>query len=107
MPYVLHTEFQITPVDMRLLEVGSELEVIASTLKSILPNQHGHIWSHAIYSMERPDMVRIIFESKWEEWDDLIDHRDSDLNEAAYLQEWAADILKTPLRAYTFGQIGI
>ena len=107
MPFVYHTEFDIDASKLELFEVGSELELIAATLKSVLPGEVGYVSSHTLYSLDRPAAVRVIMESMWETWEDLVKHREGDYDEAKYVAEWAGDVARDEIVGHTYRQAGI
>lgn len=106
MPYTYHVEFDIAPDHLRLLEVGGELEVIAATLKTRLPDEAGMISSCTLYSVDRPGTIHVIFESLWENWDDLEGHRDGELDEHKYVTQWGPAVTG-PVTAHVYRQTGI
>jgi hypothetical protein len=108
MPYSYHVEFDMTPDGIEYLEVGRELETIAATLKSVLPGEPGLVTSRTIYSLDREDYIHVIFESLWEDWDDLVRHRQGELDEYKYITRWAPPLLvKGVVSARIYGQAGI
>ena len=107
MPYVYHTVFDMDPSQMSQLEVGAEIEIIAATLRSIMPGDHGHIHSRTMYSLDRPDRVHVIFESLWEDWDDLVAHREGEHDEYTYVTRWAPQTVTGPVTTHVYGEVGI
>lgn len=108
MPYTYHVEFDMTPDGVEYLEVGRELETIAATLKSVMPGEPGNVTSRTMYSLDRPDHIHVIFESLWEDWDDLVQHRDSELDEYKYVTRWMPPGIASGLVTQRiYGQAGI
>ena len=107
MPYTYHVEFDLAPDQARLLEVGGDLEVIAATLKTRLPDEAGMVSSRTLYSVDRPGAVHVIFESLWEDWDDLEAHREGPLDEHKYVSEWAPPGAAGPMSTHVYRQTGI
>jgi hypothetical protein len=107
MPYSYHVEFDMDPGRMNLLEVGGELETIAATLKALLPGEEGLVSSRTLYSLDRPEAVRVVFESEWEDWDDLVRHREGELDEYKYVTAWAPPAVTGPVNQRTYGETGI
>lgn len=107
MPYTYHVEFDMPPGGMDLFQVGRELEIVAATLKSVLPGETGMVTSRTLYSLDRPDSVHVIFESLWEDWDDLVRHREGDLDEYKYVTQWVPYSITGPVTAHIYGQAGI
>lgn len=107
MPYTYHVEFDMDPGRMKLLEVGGELETIAATLKALLPGEEGLVSSRTLYSLDSPEAVHVVFESEWEDWDDLMLHREGQLDEYKYVTAWAPPAVTGPVNKRIYGETGI
>ena len=58
-------------------------------------------------ALDRPDSVHVIFESLWEDWDDLVQHREGDLDEYKYVTRWVPYSITGPVTTHIYGQAGI
>lgn len=79
MAYTYQISFEIPREKMDLLSIGNTLESGLGLLRTVLPNQSGFMYARALYSMGEGDNILIIFHSVWETWEDLLGHRDSEL----------------------------
>jgi hypothetical protein len=105
MAYIYQVNFDIHPDQMNQLQIGSALERVIGYLKTLLPNQPGHITARAMYSLDDPAKTHLIFESVWETWHDLEAHRTSSLSENKVLQEFQPHVTLGSLQVHTFEEI--
>ncbi len=75
MPYIYQTSFDIETKDIGQLEIGRSMQLSIAYLKAFLANEPGFINSRAMYSLERSEITHIYFESSWEDWASLENHR--------------------------------
>jgi hypothetical protein len=75
MAYVYQTEFDIRHEQMNLLEIGAALERALGYLRTLLPSETGYITARAMYSLTHDEYTHIIFQSEWDYWEDLENHR--------------------------------
>jgi heme-degrading monooxygenase HmoA len=92
MAYTYILRFHIKPEQMSELEIGDSLERVLGYLRTLLPNQDGFITSRALYSLEQDDKVELLFESVWDNWENIQTHRDSALSEEKVLIEFGPHI---------------
>ena len=89
MAYVYQVSFDI-PLDRQdELEVGSSLERVLGFLRVNLPSEPGYTSARAVYSLDIPEHIRIVVQSVWDHWEDLLTHKQSALAEDKILSEFA------------------
>ncbi len=76
MPYIYQTTFDIETKDVMELQIGHSLQLSIAYLKAFLANEPGFINTRAMYSLSTTDITHIIFESAWEDWASLVNHRE-------------------------------
>jgi quinol monooxygenase YgiN len=75
MPYIYETSFDIETKDIDQLEIGRSMQLSIAYLKAFLANEPGFINARAMYSLEHAEITHIMFESTWEDWATLQNHR--------------------------------
>ena len=106
MGYIYEMEFDISQNQMELLRVGEALEVGLGYLRALLPGEPGFVTSRAYYSIDTPDNVHVVFQSLWEQWEDLVRHRNhSYLDEDKMLMRFKPHIDVNDLRTHIFEEI--
>jgi hypothetical protein len=88
MAYVHQVSFDIPKKDMDELQIGSALQRVLGYLRSRLPSEPGYMTARAFYSVDKEDVVHIVFQSQWMTWHDLQAHGESRLSEEKVLQEF-------------------
>ena len=88
MAYIYQVGFDIRPDQMSELQIGASLERVLAYLRVLLPGEVGYITARAMYSVDVPDKTHLVFESVWEDWDDLESHRRSSISEDKVLTEF-------------------
>ncbi len=76
MPYILQTTFDIEKKDIDQLEIGRSMQLSLAYLKAFLANEPGFINARAMYSLADGEIVHLAFESTWEDWASLENHRE-------------------------------
>ncbi len=76
MPYIYQTNFDIETKDIDQLEIGRSMQLSIAYLKAFLANEPGFINARAMYSLEHAEITHIMFESSWEDWASLQNHRE-------------------------------
>jgi len=105
MAYIYQIDFDIHPNQMSQLQIGEALERVIGYLKTLLPNQTGHVTSRAMFSVDDPARTHLVFESIWETWDNLEAHRASTLSENKVLEEFQPHVSLENLQVHTFEEI--
>lgn len=87
MAYTYEISFDISYQKMDLLSIGNALERGLGYLRTLLPGEPGFMYARAMYSLTHTDMTRVIFHSVWENWEDLVAHKETYLDEKRFLTE--------------------
>jgi hypothetical protein len=87
MAYTYEISFDISSEQMGQLEIGNALERGLGYLRTLLPGEAGFMYARALYSLDRAEMTHIVFHSVWENWEDLLAHREHYLEEKRLLTE--------------------
>ncbi len=106
MPYVYEVAFNIQPEQMTELQVGKSLRRTASYLKARLPGRHGFITADAAYSVDNPDITRVVFRSEWSDWEDVEQHRESSLLEDKVIKEFDPIFSTADMTIRTYAKVG-
>lgn len=106
MPYVYEVSFDIAPGEMEDLDVDSSLGRVLGYLRALLPNEHGFVRSHAMYSLDDPEHRRLVFRSEWGSWEALVKHRDSELMEAKVLEEFDPHVPAESITTRVYAEVG-
>ncbi len=85
--------------------MGASLERVLGYLRTLLPNESGHIESRAFFTVDTPEIIHVVFQSTWQDWTDLLAHRDSRLVEDKVLVEFAPDISAEDLVVHDYGEV--
>jgi hypothetical protein len=102
--YIYQVSFDISPAEKSELEVGASLERVLGMLRVLLPAEPGYTTARAVYSLETPGRTRVVVESVWDHWEDLVTHRRSSLAEDKILREFA-DLALEMLEIRTFREV--
>jgi len=93
MAYIHQVSFDITPDQIKQLEIGAPLERVLGYLRTLLPGESGFVMARAMSSLDDPEKTHVIFESTWENWDEFEAHRQSGVSENKVLIEFAPHLL--------------
>jgi hypothetical protein len=88
MAYIYQVGFDIRLDQMSDLQIGASLERVLAYLRALLPGETGYVTSRAMYSVDVPDRTHLVFQSVWEEWEDLENHRGASISEDKVLTEF-------------------
>ncbi len=107
MPYIYRTTFDIPAKDIDQLEIGRSVQLSMAYLKTFLANEPGFINARAMYSLLHDgDNVHIAFESTWEDWESLTEHRDkSAFAEGKLLQRFELKVEPKNVAEHIFEEI--
>jgi quinol monooxygenase YgiN len=89
MAYIYQITFDIRPEQMNELEIGASVERVLSFLLTLLPNDEGYISARAMHSIDRAELVTVLVESAWDDWDEFERHVQSAAAEDKVLLEFA------------------
>jgi hypothetical protein len=87
MAYTYEISFDIASEQMDQLSIGSALERGLGYLRSLLPSEPGFMYARALYSLSHEEVTHVIFHSVWENWEDLLAHKNTYLEEKRLLTE--------------------
>ena len=105
MAYVYQIGFDIRPNQMSELQIGSSLERVLAYLRALLPGEAGYITARAMHSVDVPDSTHLVFQSVWEGWDDLENHRRSSLSEDKVLTEFKPHVELQDLTVHVYEEV--
>jgi hypothetical protein len=105
MAYIYHITFDIHANQMDELRIGGSLERVLGYLRTLLPEERGFITSRALYSVEENDLTHIIFMSEWQTWEDLQNHKNSNLIEEKILKEFEPHVNLENLTVQIYGEV--
>lgn len=106
MPYVYQTTFDIESKDLEQLEIGRSMQLSIAYLKAFLANEPGFINARAMYSMAHGELTHIMFESSWEDWASLENHRQkSPFSEGRMLQQFELKVYPFNLETHVFEEV--
>jgi hypothetical protein len=105
MAYIYRISFNILPEQMGELEIGASLERVLGYLRTLLPSQTGYITSRAMRGVNGQDQVEVAFESEWELWEDLQEHRSSSLAEDKAVVEFGPHISPDDLKSRVYEEV--
>lgn len=105
MAYIYQVAFDIKPDQMTELEIGSSLERVLGYLRTLLPAERGFITSRAMRSVGLRESVHLLFQSVWEEWEDVQRHRESSLSEDKVLKEFEPHVALEGLTSQIYQEV--
>jgi quinol monooxygenase YgiN len=105
MAYVYQVSFDIRPDQMSELEIGASLERVLGYLRVLLPSEPGFTSARALYSLEHRDKTHLIFQSVWDDWEDLEQHRRSSLAEDKVLTEFQPHVTLDDLSVHAYQEV--
>jgi hypothetical protein len=105
MAYIYHVGFDINADQMTELEIGSSLERVLGYLRALLPAERGFITSRAMRSIGLPGKSHLVFQSVWEEWEDVERHRQSSLAEDKVLKEFEPHVVLDDLTRQIYEEV--
>lgn len=105
MAYVYEVSFDIDSNKMNQLKIGSSLQRILGYIRTLLPGEEGYITSRALYSLESDETTHIIFQSEWQEWEDLDRHIKSSMLEDKVLKEFDPHVKLEHLNGRSFNEV--
>jgi heme-degrading monooxygenase HmoA len=90
---------------MSELEIGASLERVLGYLRTLLPSQDGFITSRALHSLEQANKIELLFESVWDNWENVQAHRDSALSEEKIFLEFGPHINRENLSTGLYEEV--
>jgi heme-degrading monooxygenase HmoA len=92
MAYTYQVKFKIKEEQREQLRIGANLEKIIGYLRTLLPGEPGFISVRGMHSMNIPGPTRVVVQSTWDLWEDLLLHQKSGLAEQKVLVEFGPHI---------------
>lgn len=106
MTYIYHISFDINRDEMSQLSIGKSLQNSLGYLRALLPGEPGYITSRAMYLISDYEKTHIVFESVWDTWDDIENHRmKSTLDENQLLKEFQLKVNLENLEANIYEEV--
>lgn len=106
MPYIYQLTFDINAADANQIQIGQSLQLSLSYLRALLPNETGFITARAMYSINHTDVIHIIFDSIWEDWASLKNHREkSPFDEKTMLNEFELKVKPLNVATHIYEEI--
>ncbi len=102
--YTIELSFRIpsSRID-QLVGIGNSIERGIGYMRALLPSEKGFVTARAMYSIDDADTTLVVFQSVWDEWEDLENHRQSYLDERRLIGEFepALDVQNVSMRIYS------
>ena len=105
MAYTYQVSFEIEHDQLEQLRIGAALEKILGYLRTLLPNQAGYISARALFSLDIPNKTHLLVQSTWDQWEDLLAHRNSGLAEQKVLSEFRPHVTLEDLSVNVYEEI--
>ncbi|MGV8953430.1 MAG: hypothetical protein ACOH2M_20200 [Cypionkella sp.] len=105
MPYVHQVSFELAPERASELQTGAPLQRVIGYLRALLPDEAGYVTSRAMVSLDNADRTRVVFQSVWEDWDDLMSHRSSEVMEEKTLTEFGHLVAENAITSQSFAEV--
>jgi hypothetical protein len=85
MSFTYEISFNISRDGMDQLALGNALERGLGYLRTLLPSEPGFVFARAMYSLTDADETHVVFQSVWDNWEDLLAHRETYVEEKRFL----------------------
>lgn len=105
MAYTYQLGFKIKEEQMEMLRIGSNLEKVIGSLRTMLPGEPGFISARGMHTVYNSGSIRVLVQSSWEQWDDLLLHQRSGLAEQKVLAEFGPDVIFDDLHVQIFKEV--
>ncbi|WP_417808758.1 hypothetical protein [Thioclava sp.] len=105
MAYVHQVSFELAPDRVGDLKIGASLERVIGYLRALLPNETGYVTSRAMFSIDSGEPTRVVFQSVWQDWDDLVAHRSSQVMEEKTLTEFVDFVTGKGISSHSFEEV--
>jgi hypothetical protein len=105
MAYIYRASFDLPKEQLPSLTIGAPLERAIGYLRTRLPGSPGFLTARAMQSLGERDTVEVALESVWQEWEDLVAHRDSDLLESKILAEFGDLVPREAIRVNVYQDV--
>ncbi len=102
--YTIELSFRIpsSRID-QLIGIGNSIERGIGYMRALLPSEKGFVTARAMYSIDDAENTLVVFQSVWDQWEDVQGHRGSYLDERRLIKEFepALDVENVNVRIYT------
>jgi heme-degrading monooxygenase HmoA len=105
MAYIYQVNFSIEHDQMEQLRIGANLEEVLGYLRTLLPNMPGFITARAMFSVDLPGKTHLIIQSIWDQWEDLLAHKESNLAEQRILKSFQPHVALEDLAVHIFEEV--
>jgi hypothetical protein len=105
MAYTYQVEFDINQQQIEQLRIGATLEKVLGYLRTLLPSEQGYISARAMYTLDIPGTTHLTVQSTWDQWEDLLAHRESGLAEQKILREFQPHVALEDLTIHTLEEV--
>ncbi len=105
MAYVYEVSFGIARDHAGDLQIGGPVQRVLGYLRTLLPSEPGFVTARAMMSAEPAATVEVVFQSVWEEWGDLLAHRQTGRSEAKVLTEFQPHLARDALSVLAYEDV--
>lgn len=106
MPYIYQITFDISYEERNQLQIGQSLQLSLSYLRAFLPSEPGFIHCRGMYSLTHTHLTHLIWESTWEDWASLENHRNnSPYDEYRLLNEFELKVRPENMATHVYEEI--
>ncbi len=102
--YTLELSFRIPYSQVeQVTGIGNSIERGLGYMRTLLPSEPGFVTARGLYSIDQANATLIIFQSVWERWEDVVNHRNSIFDEERLIGEFepALDVRDINIRYYS------
>jgi heme-degrading monooxygenase HmoA len=97
MAYLYQVSFNVKPEVLSKEKINVSLKKVLGYMKTLLPSQTGFIDARSLLSLNEKNNTYVVCISEWEYWENLEEHRKSNLSEEKILEEFGSNIKKKDL----------
>ena len=105
MAYIYQVSFEIEHNQVEQLRIGANLEEVLGYLRTLLPNMPGFITARAMFSVDKATKTHLLVQSIWDQWEDLVNHRKSNLAEQRILSSFEPHVRLEDLTVHIFEEV--
>jgi len=105
MAYIYQVGFDIGEDQLSQLQIGAPLERTLGYLRILLPSFPGFIAARAMRSLGTDGRTHLVFETVWDYWEDLVNHRRSNLSEDKVLTEFEPHVKLQHLQIQVYEEV--
>jgi hypothetical protein len=105
MSYLYEVSFNVDPKALSKEKLNIPLEKVLGYMKPLFPSQKGWMDARAFFSLNEKNNTYVVCISEWEYWEDLENHRKSNLSEDKVLEEFGPHIKEKDLIIRIFEEV--